>query len=355
VTDGRAGNHHDAVADGGLPAGTDGITAVQYGVGPIGARIVETAHARGVEFVGAIDVDPGKVGADLGEVAGRHAEVDGELGAVVTDDPDEALAAAPDVVYHSTASSLAAVGPQLERAIEAGADVVSTTEELSYPWRAASEAARVLDGRATEAGVTVLGTGINPGFAMDAFPAAVTTPCRSVGAVRVERVQDAAQRREPLQRKIGAGTDRATFEAEVAAEAGHVGLRESVAMLAAALGWELETVRESVEPVIADERVESPHLAVDAGEVAGVHQVGVGVVDGEERLELDLRMYLGAPEPRDRVEITGQPDLSVVVEGGFHGDVATPAVVANVTPRVRAADPGLATMLDLDLPSFAGP
>lgn len=334
---------------------TDRLTAVQYGVGPIGARIVATAQSRGVEFVGAVDVDPEKVDTDLGEVAGRYADVDGNLGATVRADPDTALAAAPDVVYHSTASSLAAVRPQLERAIDAGADVVSTCEELAYPWRDHSDEARALDVRAADAGVTVLGTGINPGFAMDVFPAVASTPCRAIDAIRVERVQDAAQRREPLQRKIGAGTDRETFEAEVATEAGHVGLRESVAMLAAALGWELEAVRESIEPVIADERVESPHVAVSSGEVAGVHQVGVGVVDGAERVELDLRMYLGASEPRDHVAITGRPALSVTVEGGFHGDVATPAVVVNVTPRVRSAAPGLSTMLDLELPSYGAP
>lgn len=334
---------------------TDRLTAVQYGVGPIGARIVATAHARGVEFVGAVDVDPEKVGTDLGEVAGRYADVDGDLGVTVGADPDEALAAAPDVVYHSTASSLAAVRPQLQQAIAAGADVISTCEELAYPWRDHPDEAEALDERATDAGVTVLATGINPGFAMDAFPAVVSTPCRAVEAIRVERIQDAAQRREPLQRKIGAGTDRETFEEEIATEAGHVGLRESVAMLAAALGWELEVIRESIEPVIADEPVESPHVAVSAGEVAGVHQVGVGVVDGEERVELDLRMYLGASEPRDSVVITGRPDLTVTVEDGFHGDVATPAVVVNVTPRVRSADPGLATMLDLELPTYGAP
>ena len=323
-------------------------TAVQYGVGPIGSRVVEVAANHGFEFAGAVDIDPEKVGRDLGRVAG----VGRDLGATVTDDEAAALAADPDVVFHSTGSSLAAIADQLEAAMAAGADVVSTAEELSYPWADHRETADRLHETATDHGVTCLGTGINPGFAMDTLPSVVTTACRDVETVRVERVQDAATRRRPLQEKIGAGTDVETFETEIAPSAGHVGLPESIAMVAAGLGWELEAVEETVEPVVAETAVESEHLSVAPGEVAGIHQVGVGTVDGREAIELDLRMYLGAPDPLDRIAITGDPDLEVTATGGFHGDVTTPAIVVNVVPRVRESSPGLATMLDIATPRF---
>ncbi|MDZ7702300.1 MAG: hypothetical protein U5J98_09705 [Halobacteriales archaeon] len=324
------------------------VTAVQYGVGPIGSRIVEAALDRGYELVGAVDVDPAKVGEDLGAVAG----LDEELGVTVTDDAGAALAAGPDVVLHSTASSIAAVEEQLVAAMAAGADVVSTTEELSYPWRAHPDAAGRLDDAAAEHGATCLGTGINPGFAMDALPAVATAPCRSVESVRVERVQDAGTRRGPLQRKVGAGLSLEAWEAEVAADAGHVGLPESVAMLAAGLGWELDDVAETMEPVVADGRTETDHVVVEPGEAAGIHQVATGVVAGEPAIELDLRLYVGAPESRDAVSVRGDPDVELAVEGGLHGDVTTPAVVLNSVPRVREAAPGLATMLDLATPRF---
>lgn len=323
-------------------------TAVQYGVGPIGSRIVETAVARGYEFVGAVDVDPAKVGADLGPVAG----LDEPLGVTVTDDADGALAAEPDVVFHATASAIDAVEPQLVEAMAAGADVVSTTEELSFPWRAHRAAAERLDGAAVDHGVTCLGTGINPGFAMDVLPAVASAPCRTVESVRVERVQDAASRRGPLQRKVGAGLTVEDWEAEVAADAGHVGLPESVAMLAAALGWTLDDVTEAMEPMVADERVVTDHVTVEPGDAAGIHQVATGVVDGEPAIELDLRLYVGAPESHDSVSITGEPDVELRIAGGLHGDVTTPAVVLNSVPRVREAEPGLATMLDLAPPRF---
>ena len=194
------------------------VTAVQYGVGPIGARIVETAADRDVEFVGAIDVDPEKVGRPLAEVAG----VDAAVGVEITDDAEEAFAEEPDLIFHSTRSSLEAVAPQLTEALEAGVDVVSTTEELSYPWRDNADVAEEIDRVAERKGRTVLGTGINPGFAMDFFPSVLSVSCRQVERVSVHRVQDAAQRRRPLQKKIGAGTSVDTFEREVAAEAGHV-------------------------------------------------------------------------------------------------------------------------------------
>jgi 4-hydroxy-tetrahydrodipicolinate reductase len=150
--------------------------AVQYGVDPIGALTVETAVQRGYEFVGAVDIDPGKVGEDLGTVVG----LDRELGVEVSDDPADALDENPDVVFHSTTSSIESARPQIEASMAAGADVVSTCEELSYPWRDNPDAANAIDGTANEYGQTCLGTGINPGFAMDTLPSVTSTACQWV-------------------------------------------------------------------------------------------------------------------------------------------------------------------------------
>ena len=324
------------------------VTAVQYGVGPIGKRIVQVAHDRDIEFVGAIDIDPEKVGTDLGTVA----ELGTELGVEITDDPDAALSASPDVVFHSTISDVTAIDAQIEAAVSAGADVISTTEELSYPWYHNPTAATELDEIASSHGQTVLGTGINPGFAMDTLPAVLTTPCQAVDSISVTRVQNASQRRKPLQEKVGAGLSEQRWNEEIAPEAGHVGLPESIAMLAGALDWNLTGIEETIEPVIAETRTESEYFTAEAGDVAGIHQVGTGFVEGEPAIELDLSMYLGAEHPRDQIEITGTPDLSVTVDGGFHGDVTTPAVVVNSVPRVREGAPGLATMIDLATPRF---
>lgn len=325
------------------------VTAVQYGVGPIGSRIVRAAVDRGFAYLGAVDIDPEKVGRDLGDVA----DVGQRLDVPVTDDPDEALAEAPDVVFHSTVSSLEAAAPQLEEILRAGSNVVSTTEELAYPWRKQPALADELDEVARTAGVSCLGAGINPGFVMDALPVFLSTPMDTVDAVRVERVQDAAQRRGPLQAKVGAGLDIDRFETEVAEAAGHVGSPESVAMIADALGWELAEITESMEPVVADRAVETDHVSVEPGDVAGIKQVAHGRgPQGEERITLDLRMYVGAEAPHDTVTFDGRPPISVTVDGGYHGDIATTAVVCNVAHRVIQAEPGLKTMLDIRLPRY---
>jgi 4-hydroxy-tetrahydrodipicolinate reductase len=323
----------------------DQLTAVQYGVGPIGSRIARAAVDRGVEFVGAIDIDPEKVGNDLG----RTIDIGRSLDIPITDDPDAALAEEPEVVFHSTVSSAETAAPQLERAAEAGADVVSTCEELAYPWRAHKSIADELDAVATEYAASFLATGINPGFAMDTLTAVLTTPCQRVDSVRIERVQDAAERRGPLQEKIGAGCDLETFHEEVVSRGGHVGLPESTAMVAAALDWNLDSIETELEPVVADTPTESDHVRVDAGEVAGISQTATGFVNGEPRIVLDLSMYLGAKDPRDVVAIRGTQDVDVHVDGGLHGDVSTPAVVANTARPLRESDPGLLTMLDLPI------
>lgn len=322
----------------------ESLTAVQYGIGPIGARVVQSTHANGFEFVGAIDIDPDKVGEDLGEVAGLGEK----LGVEVTDDETVALAAGPDLVFHSTVSSVARARPQLEAAMRAGANVVSTSEELAYPWWSNADIAEALDDVASENGVTCLGAGINPGFVMDALPTVLTAPLDSVAHVRVERVQDAADRRRPLQEKVGAGLDREAFQREIAEGAGHVGSTESIAMIADALGWELNEITESIEPVIAEAPVESDHIAVEPGEVAGIKQVARGIDGSTERIELDLRMYLGAPAA-DRITFDSSPPISVEVEHGYHGDIATTAMVRNVAPIVHEAPPGLTTVVDLPM------
>ncbi len=326
----------------------DTLTAVQFGIGPIGSRVVQTANDCGFEYVGAIDIDPEKVGEDLGAVAG----LEEDLGVTVTDDADAALAEDPDVVFHTTVSSLEAAQPQLETIMEAGANVVSTTEELAYPWWSQPDIATDLDAVATENGVTCLGAGINPGFAMDAMPAVLSTPMDSVESVHVERVQNAGDRRKPLQEKVGAGLDVETFESEIVEGAGHVGSPESVAMLADALGWEVTEITENIEPVVAEEPVSSEYFDVAAGEVAGIRQVARGFVGDEVRITLDLQMYVGADPAQDQVTFEGSPPVTITVEGGYHGDISTTAVVRNVASRVYEAEPGLVSMVDLPLPRY---
>ena len=203
--------------------------------------------------------------------------------------------------------------------------------------------------------VAVLGTGVNPGFTMDALPIALTAVCERVDAIHVDRVQDAARRRLPFQQKIGAGLTLAEFQERV--EAGtvrHVGLTESIAMIADAMGWRLDRITDEILPKMADTAVSSEFLTVPAGRVRGIIQDGVGFVNGEPAITLHMEAYLGAPESYDAVRVTGSPPIYSRIEGGVHGDVATASITVNSIPAVLAAKPGLHTMRSLRLPSYFG-
>src|ERR1700724_219835 len=152
--------------------------------------------------IGAIDPDPVKVGHDLGQVVGA---TDAPWGVKISDDASQVLGQAADVVIHSTSSALPKVMDQLLACLEAESCVVSTCEELSYPYRTYPDLAARLDTAAKEWGVALVGTGVNPGFVMDKLGLTLSAASQRVEEARVVRVVDASNRRLPLQKKIGAG------------------------------------------------------------------------------------------------------------------------------------------------------
>ncbi|MCK4772319.1 MAG: dihydrodipicolinate reductase [Candidatus Latescibacteria bacterium] len=324
----------------------EGIRAVQYGCGPIGLGVTSlAAHRKDIELVGAVDIDPEIVGSDLGEMA----DLDDKLGIVITDDAGTLLSEVkPDIAFHTTGSSFRNVYSQLEDIVRAGVNIVSTCEELSFPYKREPDLAAQLDSLAKENGVTVLGTGINPGFLMDTWPLSMTAVCRDVEEVKAVRIQDASSRRLPFQKKIGAGRTPDEFQNLIdEGTLRHVGLPESTAMIAAGLGWELDEITEEIGPVMAESQVSSPHLTVEPGQAAGVKQISHGLIAGKEVVTLEFQAYIGAPETYDAVYIKGTPNMEVVIKGGTHGDIGTAAMVVNAARRVVEAPPGLLTMKDV--------
>jgi hypothetical protein len=327
------------------------IKVMHYGLGPIGAAIVKQVASRpGFKIVGAIDIDPAKVGRDVGDVVGLPKR----LGEKVSADAVKALKAAkPDVVVLCTSSSIKEVLPQIEEVLKTKTAIVSTTEELSYPGYTHIRQARQIHTMAKKAKVAVLGTGVNPGFAMDALPIVMTAVCERVDRVVVNRVQDARIRRLPFQQKIGAGLTTEQFQKKVDdGSVRHVGLTESIAMIADALGWTLDRITDNIQPKLASVTISSEFLAVDPGYVCGIIQDGIGYRKNEPVIKMHMEAYLGSPDTYDSIEIEGSPNLSLKIAGGIHGDVATASIVVNSIPKVLKAPPGLHTMRDLELPSF---
>lgn len=322
--------------------------SIHFGLGPIGQELARLAADRNsIQIVGAVDIDPAKVGKDVGEVIGLGRK----LGVVVRNDPDSLFQEVEaDVVLHTTGSYLAQVWPQLEGILSHGLNVVSTCEELSFPAAQHADLAQQIDELARRNGATILATGVNPGFVMDTLALAFSGISQRVTGVRVERIQNASSRRQPLQAKIGSGKSVEEFRALVGAgKVRHVGLQESVFMIASGLGWEIDGYSESTEPVIADHRITTDYFTVEPGQVCGVEQYGRATVGGEEKITLHLRMYLDADPAHDRVNLEGPTPLELIIPGGLQGDRATTAIALNSVPRVVAHAPGLVTMADLPL------
>jgi 4-hydroxy-tetrahydrodipicolinate reductase len=328
------------------------IKAISYGVGVVGGYIAKfLLEKEGIEIVGAIDVAKDKVGKDLGEVLG----LERNIGVKISDDLDSALSkSTADIAIHATSSFLKDTYPQIASILEQGVNVISTCEELSYPYVSEPKLAEKLDAIAKKHGVTVLGTGINPGFLMDTLVITLTAPCVRIDKIEVVRVMNAATRRLPFQKKIGAGLTAEEFQQKIQKKqiTGHVGLEQSIAMIASALAWKLDDIMiESVEPVIAKKLVESKDIRVDAGKVAGLRQKAKGIMRNRETIVLDFQAYIGAEEEYDAITIKGAPEIKQKIQPCVHGDIGTVAMIVNAIPRVINAPPGLLTMKDLPVPS----
>lgn len=333
------------------------IKVVSFGVGVIGSMVAQYILKRRnwIEIVGAVDIDPKKVGRDLGEVAG----LERKLGVTISDDPDEVFSKNDvDVTIHTTSSYFRKVYPELEKIVEYGVNIVSSCEELSYPYIVDEKLAKKLDLFAKQHGATVLGTGINPGFLMDALPITLTGPCLEVNKVKVTRRMNAGTRRIPFQQKIGAGMTPEKFKEAIESGkiSGHVGLEQSIAMIAGALEWKLERIEVgAVEPMIFEKPVQSSWIRVEPGRVAGLRQTAKGIVNGEPLIELEFIAYIGSEEEYDVVEIDGTPKITSKISPCVHGDYGTIAMLINMIPKVVNAPPGLYTMKDLPLPAAVLP
>lgn len=334
--------------------GDTGLKIIQFGIGPIGSAIVKLlVRKKGFQIVGAIDIDKAKVGRDLGEVAGLQRS----LGLKVSDNPTKVFREAKaDLVVHSTSSFIPAVKSQLEQITKAKLDIVSTCEELSYPFKKYPKESRALDRLAKKYKTTMLGTGVNPGFLMDTLVLTSSGVCQDIDSIIARRIQDASNRRLPFQKKIGAGLSPDEFNENVATgKFGHIGLPESAAMVAEKLGWQLKDIQQKIEPIIADNEVSSEYITVRPGQVRGLSQVASAIdLNGREVVKFEFQASLRPPEAFDQVVIKGSPPVDLVIRGGVHGDLATAAVVVNMITKVAAANPGLVTMADLPIPSAVG-
>jgi hypothetical protein len=321
------------------------INTVHIGIGPLGQKVLRYAVERGCfNIVGAVDPDPEKAGKNLGQLCGIE-----PLGVTVRANLADAIKGkSVDVALVTTVSSIVALESQVAELANAKLNIVSTCEELFYPWKTNPQVAKRIDDVCRKNGVACVGTGVNPGYLMDLLPTVLSGLCQNVGKVEVWRIQDASVRRIPFQQKIGAGLTLEQFEAK--REAGtlrHVGLPESVDFIAERLGWKLDKSTESLEPVIAESQIDTGYQPIFKGMACGVHQVGRGFVGDREVITLNFRAAVGELESYDQVHIEGEPEIKSRIAGGVNGDIATCAITLNAVRSILQTSPGLKTMAQI--------
>lgn len=328
------------------------IKVIIYGCGVMGRKMAEALlDKKSLEIVGAVDIDPELVGRDLGELLDKPKKLDITIEKNANKLFQKVKAQA---VVLTTTSHLKTVFPQIAQCLKAGLNVVSTCEELSYPWKRNSKLSKEIDTLAKKNGVTIVGTGINPGYLMDALPLFLTACCLRVNSVKVRRMMNSARRRIPFQKKVGTGMTLEEFKEKIDKKVitGHVGLLESINMIADGLGWNLDEAAElPPEPVIARQEIETGLGKIKPGNVIGLRSIAFGKMEGKEIISLEFCAHAGVNEEYDEIIIDGLPNIHEKILGGVHGDIGTVAVTVNTIPKAVEASPGLKTMKDLPPPS----
>ncbi|OJX38055.1 MAG: dihydrodipicolinate reductase [Chloroflexi bacterium 44-23] len=331
------------------------IRVLQWGLGAMGSGMSKLILTKpGLKIVAAVDGRPEYVGKDLGQILG----LDETFGVKVTNKPETVLDKAKvDVVIIATTSWLTEQKSDLERILNAGINCISIAEEMSDPYAQNKQLALELDRLAKQNGVTLVGTGVNPGFVLDLLVVALTAGSHRVDRIEASRINDLSPYGPTVMKSQGVGTTPEAFKAGVAdgSIVGHVGFVESIHIISDALGMGVNRVEESREPIVSSVRRETPHIVVEAGMVAGCAHIGIGYRDNTEVIKLihpqQIHPALENQETGDYIHIYGKPEIHMAIQPEIAGGVATMGIAVNLIPIVMAATPGLKRMIDLPVPA----
>jgi len=325
---------------------------LQIGFGPLGVQTAKyIADKHEVDTVAVVDINLELIGKTLNTISN---DLSGEVlifGSVK--DAINHLSIKPDIAIITTVSSLEKLIPQIEEVAEFGIPVISTCEELSYPWDIQPELSNRLDELCKKHNIACLGTGVNPGFLMDYLPSVMSSVCKNIEQITVERIQDATPRRLPFQKKIGAGLSLNAFkEKELQGTLRHVGLQESVYLLANSIGIQLDKVSEDLHPVISSKDIKTDAITIKAGNARGVEQIAHGYMNGNCKIKMHFKAAIGEERSYDKITIKGTPSFISEIDGGINGDIATCAITINCIKSVIKSPAGLYTMADIGVPGY---
>ena len=333
------------------------IKVAVWGTGMMGQGLLRFIldRPRDIELVGAVVNSPSKDGMTVGELLGRDCDVK------MTTDHEAVLAKKPDVMCICTQSFLHEITDQVEPSVKAGANVLCIAETLAYPWASDPAWADRFDALAKEHGVSILGTGVNPGFVLDALIVMWTSICMRVDKIEAQRVNDLSPFGPTVMRTQGVGTTVEEFERGVAEGTivGHIGFQESIHLIGKALGWKIDEVVETREPIVTSVERSTPHVHVAAGDVCGCRHIGRGYSGGELKVELvhpqQIHPGMEGQETGDYIRVIGEPSVQMANSPEIPGGIGTYASTGNYIPLIVDAPAGMLTVVDLPLPRFWAP
>ncbi|NLP31195.1 MAG: dihydrodipicolinate reductase [Clostridiales bacterium] len=330
------------------------VKVIIWGLGAMGSGIADMLLKKeGVEIVGVV----GR-GAKLGKSMYDYIKTPrGDRPDVIIGPPEEVIKeGSADVVMLCTDSFTRSAFDRIKFILERKINCITSAEEMAYPQAQEPELARQLDEIAKENGVSVLGTGINPGLIMDLLVVVMTGCCEEVQHITARRVNSLSPFGPAVMKEQGIGITVEEFKkgVETGELSGHVGFPESIRMIADAIGWKVDKIEQSMDPIVTDVDRKAPHGFAKAGDVAGCAMKGFGYVDGEIKIEMDHPQQI---EPEqvgvttgDYVIIKGNPDINMVNSPEVPGGIGTIAMCVNMIPHIINARPGLKTMIDLPVP-----
>jgi hypothetical protein len=333
----------------------ENVKVILWGVGAMGQGMAEILlKKKGVEIVGAIDIGE-KLGKSIFDIIDIEK---GDREDIIIKTAEETITEkAADVAIIATNSFTKDVFPRIKYCLENKMNVISTAEEMAYPMAQEPELAKKMDKIAKENGVSVLGTGINPGLIMDLLVVALTGACIDVDSIKAERINNLSPFGPAVMNGQGVGLTVEEFNKRVAEDNldGHVGFPESITMIADALGWKLsDEIKLSREPIVSSVYRKAPYAEVQAGDVAGCNMKGYGYVDGELKIEMlhpqQVEPQLEGGTTGDFITIKGTPDINMSIKPEIPGGIGTIAMCVNMIPHIINASPGLKTMIDLPVP-----
>lgn len=330
------------------------IRVIVWGLGAMGGGMAKMLTSKkGIKIVGAIANRPEKCGKDLGEVL----NIGEKLDVIVSNEFEKTIKdTEADIVLLSTDSFVKNVFPQIKLIVESGKNCITIAEEMAYPYVIDRELSDEINNLAVKNGVTVLGTGVNPGFVLDTLIITLTGACRRVDKIKAARINDLSPFGTTVMRTQGVGATPEEFRKglEDGSIVGHIGFKQSINLIADALGLQIDEIVETREPIISNTYRETPYVKVEPGMVAGCKHIGYGMRNGEAVITLEHPQQIHPSsenvETGDYIWVEGDPNLNLSIKPETPGGIGTIAVAVNMIPLVLNSKPGLVTMNDLPIP-----